>query len=69
MARVMLGVKGMNTKERMAKVEGLLLEVEGITRVRAQMDQQVAVEYNEQEITTMDIIRPLRNIGLTAGMV
>ena len=68
MARVMLGVKGMNTKERMAKVEELLLEVDGIIKVHAQMDQQVAVEYDENEITTMDIIRPLRNKGLVAGM-
>ncbi len=65
----MLGVKGMNTKDRMAKVEALLLEVDGINKVRAQLDQQVAVEYDEHEITTMDIIRPLRSKGLSAGMV
>ena len=39
MARVMLGVKGMNTKERTSKVEELLLAVKGVKAVKAQLDQ------------------------------
>ena len=69
MARVMLGVKGMNSKERTAKVEELLLAVKGVNSVKAQLDQQVAVEYDDDLITAMDLIRPLRQFGLTVGMV
>jgi len=65
----MLGVKGMNTKERTSKVEELLLAVKGVKAVKAQLDQQVAIDYDDDLITAIDLIRPLRNAGLTAGMV
>ncbi len=69
MARVMLGVKGMNTKERTSKVEKLLLAIEGVKSVKAQLDQQVTIDYDDDVITAIDLIRPLRTAGLTAGMV
>lgn len=69
MARVMLGVKGMNTKERTSKVEKMLMAVKGVISVKAQLDQQVAIEYDDDMLTAIDLIRPLRTAGLTAGMV
>lgn len=69
MARVFLGVRGMDTKEASEKVKGTLLGMEGVTKVDANADGHAAVEYDEGEHTVMDLIRALRRIGFLAGMV
>ena len=69
MARVFLGVKGMTTHEGASKVKETLMGVDGVQRVDAGLDQQAAVEYDETELTVMDLIRTLRRQGIMAGMV
>jgi copper chaperone CopZ len=68
MARVLLGVKEMNTDARAEKVKALLMSLEGVSNVDAKGDQQATVNYDEDIISVMDLIRALREKGLTAGM-
>lgn len=67
-ARVLLGVRGMDTDTSRAAVEETLRSVRGVLRVEASSDLQVAVEYDAGEVTVMDLIRALRRIGFLAGM-
>lgn len=68
MARVILGVRGMNTPETVEKVKKTLAEIDGIEKVDANVDQQATVVYDESSITVMDLIRTLRRAGFLAGM-
>lgn len=67
-ARVLLGVRGMDTADSQGRVEQTLRSVRGVVRVEASSDRQVAVEYDAAEVTVMDLIRALRRIGFLAGM-
>lgn len=67
-ARVLLGVRGMDTDDSRGRVEQALREVRGVVRAEASSDLQVAVEYDAAEVTVMDLIRALRRIGFLAGM-
>jgi len=67
-ARVLLGVRGMDTPSSRETVEEALRAVGGVRRVEASSDLQVAVEYDAAEVTVMDLIRALRRIGFLAGM-
>jgi copper chaperone len=67
-ARVLLGVRGMDTDASRGRVEQALREVPGVLRAEASSDLQVAVEYDSAEVTVMDLIRALRRIGFLAGM-
>jgi copper chaperone CopZ len=67
-ARVLLGVRGMDTAASRQRVEEALKSVRGVTTVEASSDLQVAVEYDAGEVTVMDLIRALRRIGFLAGM-
>jgi copper chaperone len=67
-ARVLLGVRGMTTPEAAEKVRSTLLALEGVRKVEAGTEQQAAVEYDEAELTIMDMIRALRKQGFLAGM-
>lgn len=68
MARVLLGVQGMDTPASAERVRRTLLEVDGVQKVDANRDGQASVEYDDSEITVMDLIRALRGIGFLAGM-
>jgi copper chaperone len=68
MARVLLGVRGMNTREAADKVKQTLSSLQGVSRVDTGVDGQAAVEYDPGELTVMDLIRSLRRIGFLAGM-
>lgn len=68
MARVLLGVRGMDTPQVAEVVKRALLEIEGVSRVDAAPDLQAAVEYDPSEVTVMDLIRALRQRGFLAGM-
>lgn len=69
MARVLLGVRGMTREQDTARVEKLLKDVEGVTKASVSYaDKQAAIEYDETEITTIDLIRALRQEGFQAGM-
>lgn len=68
MARILLGVRGMTTPEAAEKVRGALMALEGVRKVEAGTEQQAAVEYDEGELTIMDMIRALRKQGFLAGM-
>lgn len=67
-ARVLLGVRGMDTEASCGRVEEALRSVSGVVRVEASSDRQVAVEYDAADVTVMDLIRALRRIGFLAGM-
>lgn len=67
-ARVLLGVRGMDTGASRERVEATLRGVRGVLSAEASSDLQVAVEYDDAEVTVMDLIRALRRIGFLAGM-
>ncbi len=67
-ARVLLGVRGMDTADSRGRVEATLRAVRGVLAAEASPDRQVAVEYDAAEVTVMDLIRALRRIGFLAGM-
>ena len=68
MARVLLGVRGMNSEAAAQKVKQTLLALDGVQSVDAGTDQQAAVTYDDSAATTMDLIRALRQLGFLAGM-
>lgn len=68
MARVMLGVHGLDTDEAARRVERSLLDLPGLVSAEAGKDGQVYVEYDDRELTVMDLIRQLRRLGFLAGM-
>ena len=68
MARVILGVRGMRSREAADKVQETLLAIDGVESVTAGVDQQASVSYDDSTATTMDLIRALRRLGFQAGM-
>lgn len=68
MARVLLGVRGMDNSAAAERVKRTLAQVAGVSMVEANADGQAAVEYDDSEVTVMDLIRSLRQIGFLAGM-
>lgn len=68
MTRVLLGVRGMDTPAAAERVRRTLALVGGVSSVEANADGQAAVEYDDSEVTVMDLIRSLRQIGFLAGM-
>ena len=68
MARVILGVRGMRSREAADKVQETLLALDGVESVTAGVDQQASVTYDDSTATTMDLIRALRRLGFQAGM-
>ena len=68
MARVILGVRGMRSREAADKVQETLLALDGVESVTAGVDQQASVTYDDSTATTMDLIRALRKLGFQAGM-
>ena len=68
MARVLLGVRGVETAEQADRIEATLRELAGVVSAEANADGQAAVEYDDTELTVMDLIRALRRIGFLAGM-
>ena len=68
MARILLGVRGMDNEGARDRVQATLLAIEGVAAVEAGTDQQAAVDYDAGEVTIMDMIRALRRIGFLAGM-
>jgi copper chaperone len=67
-ARVILGVKGMNTMESAEKVWETLMAIDGVEKADVGTGQQATVEYDAGSLTVMDLIRALRKIGYLAGM-
>ena len=50
------------------RVKRTLGAVRGVGSVEANVDGQATVEYDDAEVTVMDLIRSLRRIGFLAGM-
>lgn len=67
-ARVMLGVRGMDTDGARAKVTGALMELRGVHGVEPGGGQALLVRYDSSELTVMDMIRAVRRLGFLAGM-
>jgi copper chaperone CopZ len=68
MSRVLLGVRGMDNEAAARKVTEALMALPGVRSVAAGADEQATVEYDDGEVTAMDLIRALRRIGFVAGM-
>ncbi len=66
--RVLLGVRGMDTRDAAALVDETLRALPGVLSVDAGTDRQAVVEYDATELTVMDLIRALRRQGFLAGM-
>lgn len=58
----------MDTPAAAERVKRTLSAVAGVASVEARQDGQAAVEYDDSEVTVMDLIRSLRHIGFLAGM-
>jgi copper chaperone len=69
MYRVLLGVRGMEQPEQVAKVSGALKKLPGVQSVQAADKGQLEVEYDPQQLTVMDLIRVVREQGFLAGML
>lgn len=68
MARVLLGVRGMDTPEAGRRVAETLQAIAGVVAVEPNEHGQAVVDYDDGELTVMDLIRALRRIGFLAGM-
>lgn len=69
MARVLIGIRGMNDTNDPERVEAALNDLEGVSSASVSLrDRQAAVEYDEGQLTTFDLVRALRNEGFKAGM-
>ena len=66
--RVLLGVRGMDTRDAADVVSETLQAIAGVITVDAGVDSQAVVEYDATELTVMDLIRALRRRGFLAGM-
>ncbi len=66
--RVLLGVRGMDNAAARTRVEAALRGVPGVVSAEATVDAQVAVVYDDGDVTIMDLIRTLRHLGFLAGM-
>lgn len=59
----------MDAQDDPERVEAILNELEGVSSASVSLrDRQAAVEYDENELTTFDLVRALRNEGFKAGM-
>lgn len=58
----------MTSREAADKVEQTLLAVPGVDKVEVGTSEQATVEYDDSEVTIMDLIRTLRRVGFLAGM-
>jgi copper chaperone len=67
-ARVLLGVRGMDTDGARTKVSAALRAVPGVHRVEPAGAGQLLVHYDPTEATAMDLIRAARRLGFLAGM-
>lgn len=69
MNRVLLGVRGMEKPEQVAKVSSAIKRLEGVQSVQPVDVGQLEVEYDPQQLTVMDLIRVVREQGFLAGML
>lgn len=69
MNRVLLGVRGMEKPEQVAKVSNAIMRLEGVQSVHPVDVGQLEVEYDPQRLTVMDLIRVVREQGFLAGML
>jgi hypothetical protein len=53
----------------MKRIVGALQQVNGINKAASHNLGQVEVEYDENRLTTMDLIRTVREQGFLAGML
>ncbi len=67
-ARIILGVRGMDTEEAEDKVRVTLEALIGIEAVETVEDGQATVSYDPSALTIMDLVRALRKIGFLSGM-
>ncbi len=67
-ARVLMGVRGMDTSAAREQVMAVLRAVPGVVEVVPADASRVSVDYDPTEATAMDLIRALRRIGFLAGM-
>jgi hypothetical protein len=69
MKRVLIGVRGVEVADQMKRIVGALQQVQGINKAASHNLGQVEVEYDENRLTTMDLIRTVREQGFLAGML
>lgn len=69
MRRVLIGVRGVEVPDQMKQIVGALQQVQGINKAASHNLGQVEVEYDESRLTTMDLIRTVREQGFLAGML
>jgi len=67
-ARVVLGVRGLDTEPAERKVVAAIAAVAGVRKVEVVAPQQLLVSYDASEATVMDMIRAARRLGFLAGM-
>lgn len=69
MTRVLIGIRGMQNADDSQRAATALKTLGGVESVSVNsQDRQAAVEYDEAQLTTFDLVRALRNEGFKAGM-
>lgn len=69
MNRVLLGIRGMDRNEQAEKIVLALRKMEGVTIAKTADKGQLEVEYDDEKLTVMDLIRTVREQGFLAGML
>lgn len=67
-ARVLMGVRGMDTPAAQERALAALRAVPGVLVATPSDAARISVEYDPTEATAMDLIRALRRVGFHAGM-
>ncbi len=67
--RIMLGVQGVDNYGQMEQIIQALKGQKGVSAVEMQQLGEIAVEYDPQRLTVMDLIRVVREEGFLAGML
>ncbi len=65
----MLGVQGVDNYGQMEQIIQALKGQKGVSAVEMQQLGEIAVEYDPQRLTVMDLIRVVREEGFLAGML
>lgn len=69
MSRVLLGVRGAEDAQTVSQIVQVLAKMEGVHKAEQTQPGQILIDYDPHLITTMDLIRAVREQGFLAGIL
>lgn len=69
MSRVLLGIRGAEDAQIVGQIVQILAKIEGVEKAEQTQPGQIQVDYNPHLVTTMDLIRAIREQGFLAGIL